>query len=115
MADNNYLDYIVTDIQLHAQMPTNPKPADRAIKKSFLTGKPQRAFRRIRKEDFHEESMTVDASILLEDELRRIQAYAASQGKQLRVFIPKAGINVYIAPDGMEKLRAVERQMSSTL
>jgi hypothetical protein len=115
MKADGYLDYVITDIRLHAQLPTNPKPADRVIKRSFLTGKPQRTFRRIRKQDVHEESHTLDISLLLEDEIKKAQQYAASQGKRLRVHIPKTGINVYIAPDGLEKLRAVERQASSTL
>lgn len=104
-----YLDYYITDIKLHAQLPTNPKSMDRAIKKSANSGKIQRTYRRIKKQDYNSNTKSLKIDLSLENELRRAQEYAVLQGKSLRVFIPKTGIKVLIAPDGIEKMRAIDK------
>ena len=109
MADKDYLYYVITDIQLHAQVPTNPKPMDRTIKKSVNSGKVQRTYRRIKSKDYDSDANSLNIDLILEKELRKAQEYAALQGKSLRIFIPKTGIKVLIAPDGIEKMRASKR------
>lgn len=107
---SKYLDIVLTDIRLHAQKPAHPKPADRVLRKSVKTGKEQRVHRPLDKSSINAKTKTFDVTILREDEIQRLQSLAAKRGKQLRLIMPKGGLNLYLAPDGFEKLKALQKR-----
>lgn len=103
----NY-DIILTDIQLHAQKPRKPDSFFRKIMKSLRSRKSGRAYSTLPTSNTNG---TFVLPITLSPEEQVDLARAKSEGKNIRFFIPKAGLPMYAGQDVNEYLKAhPERQ-----
>lgn len=99
MAKTEYVDVILTDIQLHRQKPTNPKPMAEVFHKASLNGKPGRAYGTDVKAN---PDGTFTMALPLYGKLKK----AAESGKQLRFHMPKDGLPIYLGQDALEFIAA---------
>ena len=103
-----YVDIILTDIQLHVAKPRKPSPLSKAIGKSLKNNKPGRFYKR----DF---SVTKDGTIQLpifeNSEIMKIKEKYEKEGKIVRFFMPKSGLDIYAGKDTIEHIEAKEKRM----
>ena len=92
---------ILTDIQVHAIEPINPKPLNRQVEKSIKSGKPGRAYTT----DFE---MKPDGTILV-----RFPNYD-SDGTPIKYLVPKEGLKVYLSSDAVDKLKSLNKNKNVT-
>lgn len=110
---NKYLDIVLTDIQLHTNKHSHPKPFDRQLAKSLRNGKPGRVYNTLpppkqSPEDIKSNGFKMNLMSL--PEIQRAAVEAQKQGKILRVFYPKNGLPVYAGNDTVEFIKARENR-----
>lgn len=107
--DQKIIDIVITDIQLHVVKPRKPASADRAIGKSIKNKKAGRFYKR-------DISVTkngkIELPIIESSEMIKIREKYKKEGKTVRFFIPKEGLNVYAGKDTLEHMEAKERKAS---
>lgn len=106
MADK-YYDVILTDVQLHTQIPPKPKPLFRSILQSMRNNKPGRTYS---SNISFDDSGTFQFSIPLESKTGQEMLRAQKAGKKIRIFMPKSGLPVYLGKDMIEKLDAEKKK-----
>lgn len=99
--DNEFVDIVFTDLQLHVVKPRKPIPLSRAIEKSIRNGRLGRAyttnFTMMENREFRVEFPTPP-------ELEKITADAERSGKTVRYILPEGGIPVFAGKDMIENL-----------
>ena len=108
---NKYLDIYLTDIQVHVQKMSNPAPLLKAVEKTVKTGKPAgRAYGKIT--GANEKDHTMNFVLPFDDKTQARIKEAQRQGKQIRIWTPKAGLFVFAGKDTVEKIEADKRKKS---
>ncbi len=109
-----YLDIILTDIQLHVTHHSNPKPFDRQLAKSLRNGQPGRVYNHLPSpstlsEEDHKNGR-FQINLIGIPEIERAAREAQKQGKKLRILIPSTGLNIYAGKDTEEFIEAQKRR-----
>lgn len=102
---SRYYDIVLSDIQLHVQKPRKPESFLRKVMKSIRSGKPGRAYSKI--SDFKvnaDDTFELPIAFSPEEQAKFDQAKA--EGKQIRIFRPKGGLNIYAGKDVVEYMKA---------
>lgn len=109
-----YLDVMLTDIQLHVTQHSHPRPFDRQLAKSLRNGKPGRVYNQLpppttmSAEDHKNGRFKINLMGI--PEIERAALEAKKQGKKLRILVPSTGLNVYAGKDTVEFIKARENQ-----
>lgn len=102
-----YVDVILTDIQIHRLKPTNPKPMVDTFQKAARTGKPGRAYS-------SDLIVNSDGTLSMQIQLHGKSKREYESGKQVRFFLPKGGLPVYLGQDALEFMEAHERRQQKS-
>lgn len=107
-----YHDIILTDVKFHTKLPRKPLSWYRAMWLSVKNGLAGRAYSRdikLRKDNSFGIYFHNSPEIKIEREK------AEKQGKILRIFMPKAGIPVFLGEDIVERLKAVDKKLERNI
>lgn len=102
---DKYYDVILTDVQLHAVEPTNPKPWYRVLDQAFRTKKPGRFYAKLKRNTDGKISFSLPIPPNIQQEMKAAQ----KAGKILRILTPKGGIPTLLSKDGEEKMKALKK------
>ena len=104
--NDQFIDIILTDLQMHVTKPRKPVSLGRSIKKTLTSKKDGRAYSR---------DMSVSKngkftfSIPLGKEFYKLKEKAEREGKQLRLLIPGFGLYVFTGKDMIEYIKAQKK------
>ncbi len=105
IANDDTIDIILTDINLHAQTPSKPNSLVRNMAKQIKSGKPRRSYGHIRPVADNTYEVGINFN---EDEV--LDLLAKNQKRMLRVYVPTTGLLVHMAKDALEKIESLKRQ-----
>lgn len=91
-----YRAVILTDFQIHAVAPVNPRPIDRQVDRAIRANRPGRAY-------------TTDFQMTPDGKLHFSFPTHDPDGTPIKYFMPKGGINVFFAPDMIDKLNSLAK------
>jgi len=101
--NQKYCDIVLTDIELHITKVKNPKSFGRMMMKSIRNNKPYRVYTNDLKTT---KNHIPQCSIDLGKEFEMLQEQLRKEGKELRIFIPKKGLNIFPGSDIIEFIKA---------
>ena len=105
LVSDDTIDIILTDMNLHAQKPSNPTSLVRNMAKQLRGGRLRRTYGHIRPvaDNTYEMGINFD-----EDEV--IELLTKNKKRMLRVYVPTTGLPVHMAEDALEKIESLKRQ-----
>ncbi len=107
--NKKYVDIILTDIKFHIAKPRKPLSPERAITKSLRNKKPGRIIKRnipVTKDGI------IQLPILENNEIKEIKEKYEKEGKTVRFFMPKKGLDMFIDKNTSEYIKARKKKLT---
>ena len=87
---------VLTDLQIHAITPVNPQPLNRQVDKAIKANRPGRAY-------------TTDFQVMPDGKIHFSFPTHDPDGTEVKYFVPKDGLKVYLSKDAIDKLKSLEK------
>lgn len=101
------LDFVITDFKFHSQIANNPKSLPQNILSTYRGARPKRTF--INGGLVAKENGEIEMGFELDhNEIRHLLKKANK--KRLRIVLPEGGVPIFLGPDAIEKMKALEKK-----
>jgi|SRR3989344_4421675 len=106
-----YHDIILTDVKFHTKVPRKPLSWYRAMWRSVRSGLPGRFY----SSDIKSKDGSMRFYVHNSPQIQMEKEKAEKQGKNLRIFMPKTGLPVFLGEDVVERIRAVDKKLERNI